>query len=74
MALHAALPGIGTHLQRLLVRRDVQQLQFFGLGTGEAGSGGGTNAVVRFLHQYYPVPSVFECDRPQTDTEPDRHS
>ncbi|MBQ0950116.1 sugar phosphotransferase [Streptomyces sp. ME02-6987-2C] len=74
VALHAALPGIGTHLQRLLVRRDVQQLQFFGLGTGEAGSGGGTNAVVRFLHQYYPVPSVFECDRPQTDTEPDRHS
>jgi hypothetical protein len=74
VALHAALPGIGTHLERLLVRRDTQQIQFFGLGTEEARSRGGTDAVVRFLRQYYPVPSVFEDDRPQTDTEPDRHS
>ncbi|GAA4968810.1 sugar phosphotransferase [Streptomyces hyderabadensis] len=74
VALHAALPGIRTDLERLLVRRDTQQIQFFGLGTDEARSRGGTGAVVSFLHQYYPVPSVFEYDRPQTDTEPDRHS
>ncbi|MET9254911.1 sugar phosphotransferase [Streptomyces sp. NPDC003717] len=70
-ALHAALPGIGVRLERLLVRRDLQQLQFFGLGTEEAGASGGTAAVVRFLHRYFPVPSVFEHERPQTSTELD---
>ncbi|MFD4261647.1 sugar phosphotransferase [Streptomyces sp. NPDC058534] len=74
VALHAALPGIGTHLERLLVRRDVQQLQFFGLGAEEAGARGGTEAVLSFLHQYFPIPSVFEHRRPQTPTEPDNHS
>ncbi|MFG2353448.1 sugar phosphotransferase [Streptomyces sp. NPDC048521] len=64
VALHAALPGIGTHLDRLLVRRDIQQIQFFGLGTAEASARGGTKTVVRFLHRYFPVPSVFEGDRP----------
>jgi hypothetical protein len=63
VALHAALPGIGTHLERLLVRRDTQQIQFFGLGTEEARVRGGTKAVVRFLHRYFPVPSVFERDQ-----------
>ncbi|GAA5204419.1 sugar phosphotransferase [Streptomyces thinghirensis] len=74
VALHAALPGLGTHLERLLVRRDVQQLQLVGLGAKEAGARGGTEAIVRFLHQYFPVPSVFEHVRPQTPTEPDIHS
>lgn len=63
VALHAALPDIGTHLERLLVRRDTQQIQLFGLGTEEARVRGGTQAVVRFLHRYFPVPSVFERDR-----------
>lgn len=63
VALHAALPGIATHLERLLVRRDTQQIQLFGLGTDEARARGGTGAVVRFLHRYFPVPSPFESDR-----------
>ncbi|MEU0741550.1 sugar phosphotransferase [Streptomyces sp. NPDC006134] len=74
VALHAALPGIDTHLDRLLVRRDVQQIHFFGLGTRDAHVRGGTDAVVRFLRRYFPVPSVFEQNRPQTPTEPDTPS
>ncbi|MET7481863.1 sugar phosphotransferase [Streptomyces sp. NPDC005538] len=72
VALHAALPGIGTHLDRLLVRRDTQQIQLFGLGTDEARTRGGTRAVVRFLHRYFPVPSVFEDDHhtDEADTKP----
>ncbi|MFG1663999.1 sugar phosphotransferase [Streptomyces sp. Y7] len=62
VALHAALPGIGNHLERLLVRRDIRQLQLFGLGTDEARARGGTKAVLDFLHRYFPVPSVFEGD------------
>ncbi|MFD5078592.1 sugar phosphotransferase [Streptomyces sp. NPDC058371] len=60
VALHAALPGIRNHLDRLLVRRDTQQIQFFGLGTEEAHSRGGTEAVVHFLRRYFPVACVFE--------------
>ncbi len=62
VALHAALPGIGTPLERLLVRRDTQQIQLFGLGTDEAHRTGGAQAVVDFLRRYFPVPSVFEDD------------
>ncbi|MFF3634922.1 sugar phosphotransferase [Streptomyces sp. NPDC002250] len=62
VALHAALPGIGLHLDRLLVRRDTQQFQLFGLATEEAHARDGIEAVVRFLHRYFPVPSVFERD------------
>jgi hypothetical protein len=71
VALHAALPGIGAHLDRLLVRRDTQQIQLFGLGTDEARARGGTRAVVRFLHRYFPVPSVFEGDH-HTDEADDQ--
>lgn len=72
VALHAALPGIDTHLDRLLVRRDTQQLQLFGLGTDDARARGGTRAVVRFLHRYFPVPSVFEGDHhtDEADNQP----
>ncbi|MGY6026068.1 sugar phosphotransferase [Streptomyces spinosirectus] len=63
VALHAALPGIGNHLERLLVRRDSQQIQLLGLGTDEARARGGTKAVLGFLNRYFPVPSVFEGDR-----------
>ncbi|MGA5316453.1 sugar phosphotransferase [Streptomyces pseudogriseolus] len=70
-ALHAALPGIGVRLERLLVRRDLQQLHFHGLGTEQAHTGGGTKAVVRFLHRYFPVPSVFEQNGPGASTDPD---
>ncbi|MFJ9539890.1 sugar phosphotransferase [Streptomyces sp. NPDC101225] len=63
VALHAALPGIGNHLERLLVRRDSQQIQLLGLGTDEARARGGTKAVLGFLHRYFPVPSVFEGGR-----------
>ncbi|OXY88895.1 sugar phosphotransferase [Streptomyces diastatochromogenes] len=72
VALHAALPDIGTHLERLLVRRDTQQIQLFGLGTEEARVRGGTQAVVRFLHRYFPVPSVFERDHHHTDEAGDQ--
>lgn len=71
VALHAALPGIGAHLDRLLVRRDTQQIQLFGLGTDEARARGGARAVVRFLHHYFPVPSVFEGDH-HTDEADDQ--
>ncbi|WP_405974490.1 sugar phosphotransferase [Streptomyces sp. NBC_00988] len=72
VVLHAALPGIGTHLDRLLVRRDTQQIQLFGLGTDEARARGGTRAVLRFLHRYFPVPSVFEGDHhtDEADNQP----
>lgn len=59
-ALHAALPHIGRRLDRLLVRRDTRQLHFFGLGCDEALMRGGTDAVISFLHRYYPVASPFE--------------
>lgn len=57
--LHAALPGIEHRLERLLVRRDTQQIQFYGLGDAHALQGG-TATVSRFLRRYYPVPSIFE--------------
>ncbi|MGW1814709.1 sugar phosphotransferase [Streptomyces sp. NPDC002125] len=63
--LHAALPGIGLRLDRLLVRRDLQQLQFFGLGSDEALGRGGSKAVVDFLHRYFPVASPFEHGHPE---------
>lgn len=75
VALHAALPGLGNHLERLLVRRDMQQMQFTGLGTEEARARGGVKAVQRFLERYYPVPSVFErdhSDRPDVSGEAGR--
>ncbi|MFD7711461.1 sugar phosphotransferase [Streptomyces sp. NPDC059785] len=65
-ALHAALPGIAHRLERLLVRRDTQQLQLFGLGSQEALGGGGTKAVLGFLRRYLPVPCVFEHQAPET--------
>jgi hypothetical protein len=68
VALHAALPGIANHLERLLVRRDSQHIQLFGLGTDEARARGGTKAVTSFLHRYFPVPSIFEGGQ-----DPDGH-
>ncbi|MBK3530969.1 sugar phosphotransferase [Streptomyces rubiginosohelvolus] len=63
--LHAALPDISLRLQRLLVRRDLQQLQFFGLGSDEALLRGGGNKVVAFLRRYFPVASPFEHAHPE---------
>ncbi|MFJ5015215.1 sugar phosphotransferase [Streptomyces griseoluteus] len=60
VTLHAALPTLPVHLRRLLARRDTQQIQLAGLGTDAALAGGGTAAVVDFLHNYFPVPSPFE--------------
>jgi hypothetical protein len=71
VVLHAALPGLGRQLERLLVRRDVQQLQFFGLGSDEALSRGGSKAVITFLHRYFPVASPFEQGNPE---DPDNHT
>lgn len=68
LTLHAGMPRISRHLERLLVRRDTQQLQFMGLGSTEARAGGAT-AVLNFLRRYYPVPSPFE--RPKADPEAD---
>jgi hypothetical protein len=62
VTLHAALPRIGVQLERLLVRRDTQQLQLLGLGTAEALGQGGTRAAVEFLRRYLPVPSAFEYE------------
>ncbi|MXM66429.1 sugar phosphotransferase [Streptomyces sp. HUCO-GS316] len=71
LVLHAALPGIENHLERLLVRRDTQQIQFFGLGSEQALTQGGTDAVRHFLSRYFPVASVFERGEPE---EPDTYS
>ncbi|MGW0700663.1 sugar phosphotransferase [Streptomyces sp. NPDC002867] len=60
LGLHAAMPGVQRWLDRLLVRRDAQQFQLFGLATAEARSRGGTAAVVEFLRRYFPVESPFE--------------
>ncbi|MDC2957014.1 sugar phosphotransferase [Streptomyces gilvifuscus] len=74
VALHAAMPGMATRLERLLVRRDTQQIQLFGLGTDEARARGGTRAAVAWLHRYYPVPSIFEggrtTDADEADNQP----
>ncbi|MFC8228625.1 sugar phosphotransferase [Streptomyces sp. NPDC057287] len=67
--VHAALPGIALRLDRLLVRRDLQQLQFFGLGSNEALGQGGSKAVVDFLRRYFPVASPFEHGHSE-DPEP----
>ncbi len=58
--LHAALPGIRARLDRLLVRRDTQHIQFFGLGAELSLGRGGTRAVTHFLRRYYPVAGLFE--------------
>ncbi|MFI9492455.1 sugar phosphotransferase [Streptomyces halstedii] len=71
VVLHAALPGIGQPLRRLLVRRDTQQLQFFGLGSDEALGTGGSEAVISFLHRYFPVASPFEHGNSE---DPDNHT
>ncbi|SNS14097.1 Stealth protein CR2, conserved region 2 [Actinacidiphila glaucinigra] len=63
-ALHAAHPHIGNHLERLLARRDSQQMHFFGLGSEAALSGDGTEAVLGFLRRYFPVASPFERQAP----------
>lgn len=60
VALHAAMPGLGRWLDRLLVRRDAQQFHLFGLDTAEARGQGGTATAVRFLRRYFPVASPFE--------------
>ncbi|WP_185922020.1 sugar phosphotransferase, partial [Streptomyces sp. WAC06614] len=66
LALHAAMPGLKRWLDRLLVRRDMQQFHLMGLGAAEAASpaveGGrsGTRSVLDFLRRYYPVPSPYE--------------
>ncbi|MGV9786632.1 sugar phosphotransferase [Streptomyces sp. NPDC003435] len=64
VTLHAALPGLPVQLRRLLARRDTQQIQLTGLGTNAALAGGGTEAVVGFLHRYFPVASPFEVPSP----------
>ncbi|GAX53778.1 sugar phosphotransferase [Streptomyces olivochromogenes] len=69
--LHAALPGIENRLERLLVRRDTQQIHLFGLGSEEAHRRGGTDAVHDFLRRYFPVASAFEHGEPE---DPDTHS
>ncbi|EKX63702.1 sugar phosphotransferase [Streptomyces ipomoeae] len=71
VVLHAAHPGIDNHLERLLVRRDSQQIQFVGLGAPAALGRGGTEAVLHFLRRYHPVPSIFEHGAPE---EPDNQS
>ncbi|WP_406327064.1 sugar phosphotransferase [Streptomyces sp. NBC_01617] len=71
VVLHAALPGIRQRLDRLLVRRDTRQLQFFGLGSDEALSRGGNDAVIQFLHRYFPVASPFEHGNSE---DPDNHT
>lgn len=71
VALHAALPSVTRKLNRLLARRDTQQLQFFGLGSNEALSRGGHDAVVSFLHRYFPVASPFEHGNSE---DPDTHT
>ncbi|GAA3389732.1 sugar phosphotransferase [Streptomyces roseoviridis] len=60
IALHAAMPGVQRWLERLLVRRDVQQFQLFGLDSPDARGRGGTAAVLTFLRRYFPVESPFE--------------
>lgn len=73
VALHAAFPGIRRHLDRLLVRRDIQQMQLSGLGAEVSLSRGGTDAVISFLHRYFPVPSPFELD-PGPSEDPDKRT
>ncbi|MCB5181627.1 sugar phosphotransferase, partial [Streptomyces antimicrobicus] len=60
LTLHAAMPGLKRWLDRLLVRRDLQQFHLAGLGAAEAAAqaveGGrtGTRSVLDFLRRYYP--------------------
>ncbi|MFJ7204518.1 sugar phosphotransferase [Streptomyces sp. NPDC098789] len=60
IAVHAAVPGVTRWLDRLLVRRDAQQMQLSGLGSPDALDHGGTRSVLDFLRRYYPVPSPYE--------------
>lgn len=73
VALHAAHPGIRRHLDRLLVRRDTQQMQLSGLGHEASLGRGGTDAVISFLHRYFPVPSPFEVE-PRESEDPDKRT
>ncbi|MGW5847772.1 sugar phosphotransferase [Streptomyces sp. NPDC055254] len=59
LSLHAGMPGINRLLERLLVRRDTQQIHLMGLGSRE-GLASGTGTLLDFLRRYYPVPSPFE--------------
>lgn len=70
VTLHAALPGIQNHLDRLLVRRDTQQIQLFGLGAEHSLARGGTRAVTHFLRRYFPVAGVFEHGDPEEPGNP----
>ncbi|MDJ0380243.1 sugar phosphotransferase [Streptomyces sp. G-G2] len=65
IAVHAAVPGVTRWLDRLLVRRDAQQMQLCGLGSSDALAHGGTRAVLDFLRRYFPVPSPFERALPE---------
>ncbi|MFG2999732.1 sugar phosphotransferase [Streptomyces sp. NPDC048340] len=71
LTVHAAMPRITRLLERLLVRRDTQQLHLMGLGSTEAGTAGGTRTVLGFLRRYYPVPSPFERPVPAVAPEPE---
>jgi hypothetical protein len=62
VTLHASAPHLDRWLTRLLARRDAQVLQLTGLGCPQARSQGGTAAMTRFLHGYFPVASPFETD------------
>ncbi|MFJ6796798.1 sugar phosphotransferase [Streptomyces sp. NPDC091268] len=70
LTVHAAMPRITRLLERLLVRRDTQQLHLMGLGSPEATAGGGTKTVLGFLRRYYPVPSPFETRPPAPNRPP----
>ncbi|MFJ4438188.1 sugar phosphotransferase [Streptomyces sp. NPDC088923] len=70
LALHAAHPGARRLYARLLVRRDVQHLHLFGLGSDTALAHGGTGAALDFLRAYFPVPSPYESSPAAADTFP----
>ncbi|WP_330333257.1 sugar phosphotransferase [Streptomyces sp. NBC_00536] len=74
IAVHAAVPGVTRWLDRLLVRRDAQQIQLCGLGSPDALAHGGTRSVLDFLRRYYPVPSPFERAAAQPEPHSDRHA
>lgn len=65
LTLHAGMPRITRLLERLLVRRDTQQIHLMGLGSPEGATGTGT--LLDFLRRYYPVPSPFERPVPRPD-------
>ncbi|MFD9354073.1 sugar phosphotransferase [Streptomyces sp. NPDC060031] len=71
LTVHASMPRLTRLLERLLVRRDTQQLQLMGLGSPEALAAGGTGTLLEFLRRYYPVPSPFELPALPEAAEPE---